>query len=115
MVTKKNVKEIQPALKDSALPEALIKDEPSTSIKPFPKKRVRFLKRCDYDTNYIDFTMTKSGIVHHYKLYDGQVYDLPEDVIQYLSGIVSVERYTKYGSDQVEEYKKVNYQFDYLE
>lgn len=115
MVTKKNVKEIQPALKESALPEALIKDESSTSVHTFPKKRVRFLKRCDYDTNYIDFTMTKSGIVHHYKLYDGQVYDLPEDVIQYLSGIVSVERYTRYGSNQVEEYRKVNYQFDYLE
>lgn len=114
MASKK--KEIEPVLQDSYVTEALIKDKGTPGgIKQFPKRKVRFLKRCDYETDYIDFTMNKNGIMHRYTLRDGQVYELPEDVIQYLSSIVSKERYTKYGSDEVEEYTKIHYQFDYLE
>lgn len=113
MVAKK--KEIEPAIKNSELPEAFVQEDVNSKLKQFPKRRVRFLKRCDYESDYIDFTMTKSGILHRYRLYDGQIYNLPEDVIQYLSSIISIERYTEYGSDDVKEYKKIYYQFDFLE
>lgn len=114
-VSKKNTKEVGPVLTENGLPEAFIQDAQPTKLKTFPVRKVRFLKRCDYDSDYIEFTMIKSGIPHQYKLYDGKVYELPEDVIQYLEGIISIERYCREGSSHIEVFKKINYQFDYLD
>lgn len=81
----------------------------------YPTRRVRFYKRQDVETHYIQFSMNKNGIFRKFTLYDGEVYDLPEDVISYLQGIVREEQFTKANSNEVEVKRYQYYSFEFLD
>lgn len=53
----------------------------------FPIRKVRFHKRLEFDVPYVKFSIYYKHLPRDFTLYDGEVYDLPEDVIVHLQAI----------------------------
>lgn len=57
-------------------------------------KRICFRIRIPTGRPYQEFSMTINHIRQEYKLYDGQTYELPQYIIDYIHSFVTRETYT---------------------
>lgn len=70
---------------------------PSKKIKAtdIEKRRVRFTVRSHEVGRILEFSMVRNHIISDYKLIDGEIYDLPTDVIRHLHSIKEERVYTE--------------------
>lgn len=59
------------------------------------KRRVRFIVRSHEVGRIIEFSMVRNHVISDYKLIDGEIYELPMDVIKHLHSIKIERTYTE--------------------
>lgn len=77
-------------------------------------RKVRFHKRLDLDTPYVKFTIFYKHLPTEFTLYDGEVYDLGEDVIRHLQSIKERDVIT-HENGQRQNVERNFYYFEFLD